>query len=95
MKASEECAKPVKMNLNLGGQVVQAEKMEFAPIDESWSLYRLEDGTVIRIRLIVSEVFRLPGLDPLTGVPQFLAKSSNVMVVDRPSSPSTQTKKVQ
>ena len=78
-----------KMKLNLGGKAVEAEKMDFKPIDENWSLYRLEDGTVLKLRLIVSEIFKLPGADPLTGMPQFLAKSSNVMAVEPPTSSIT------
>ena len=77
------------MKLNLGGKAVEAEKMDFKPIDENWSRYRLEDGTVVKIRLIVSEFFKLPGADPLTGMPQFLAKSSNVMAVEPPTSSIT------
>ena len=77
------------MKLNLGGKAVEAEKMDFKPIDENWSLYRLEDGTVVKLRLIVSEIFKLPGADPLTGMPQFLAKSSNVMAVEPPTSSIT------
>lgn len=72
----------MKIKMNLGGNVVEAEKMEFKPIEENWSLYRLEDGTVVRIKLIVSDVFKLPGNDPLTGMPQLLVKSTNVMSVE-------------
>ena len=79
-----------KIKLNLGGRAVEAEKMDFKPIDdENWSLYRLEDGTVVKLRLIVSEIFKLPGADPLTGMPQFLVKSSNVMAVESPTSSIT------
>ena len=77
------------MKLNLGGKAVEAERIDFKPIDENWSLYRLEDGTVLKLRLIVSEIFKLPGSDPLTGMPQFLAKSSNVMAVEPPTSSIT------
>ena len=50
----------MKIKMNLGGQAVEAEKMEFKPIEEAWSFYRLEDGTVVKIKLIVSDVFKLP-----------------------------------
>ena len=79
----------MKMKLNLGGKTVEGERMEFKPIDENWNRYRLEDGTVVKLRLIVSEIFRLSGADPLTGIPQFLAKSSNVIAVEPPTSPIT------
>ena len=84
----------MKLNLKLGDKVVAAEKMEFNPIAENWSLYRLEDGSVIRLRLIVSEIFKLPGSDPVTGMPQYLAKSTNIMAVEPPRSSMTKTKEV-
>lgn len=87
-------AKPMKMNLKLGDKVVAAEKVEFNPITENWSLYRLEDGSVVRLRLIVSEIFKLPGSDPITGMPQYLAKSTNIMAVEPPRSSMTNAKEV-
>lgn len=59
--------------------------MEFKSIEENWSPYKLEDGTVVKIKLIVSDVFKLPGNDPLTGMPQLLVKSTNVMSVEPPA----------
>ncbi len=56
--------------------------MSYKPIDEPWSLYRLEDGSTIRIKLVVSDVFKLPMTDPLTGLPQYVIKSGNVMSVE-------------
>lgn len=76
----------MKIKLNLGGQTVEVEKMDFKPIEENWSLYKLEDGTIVKLKLIVSDVFKLPEPDPLTGLPQLLVKSGNVMSVE----PSTQ-----
>ena len=76
----------MKIKITLGDQEVEAEKMEFKPIEEAWSLYRLQDDTIVKIKLIVSDVFKLPSNDPLTGMPQFLVKSTNVMSVE-PSSP--------
>ena len=73
------------VKLNLGDQVVEAEKMDFKTLDEAWSSYRLEDGTVVKIKVVASEVYKLPGADPLTGAPQFLMKSSNVMAVEPPT----------
>lgn len=72
----------MKIKMNLGGNVIEAEKMDFKQIEENWSLYRLEDGTIVKIKLIVSDVFKLPGNDPLTGMPQLLVKSTNVMSVE-------------
>jgi hypothetical protein len=75
-----------KVKLNLGAQVVEAEKMDFKTLEEPWSLYRLEDGTTIKLKLVISDVFKLPGTDPVTGMPQIIVRSSNVMSVEPPES---------
>lgn len=70
------------IKLNIGDATIEAESMSYKPIDEPWSLYRLEDGSTIRIKLVVSDVFKLPMTDPLTGLPQYVIKSGNVMSVE-------------
>ena len=80
------------VKLNLGGKTVEAEKMEFKTLDEGGSTYRLEDGTIVKIKVVAAEVYKLPGVDQLTGVPQFLVKSSNVMSVEAPASSISSTK---
>lgn len=73
----------MKIKLNLGGQTVEVEKMNVVQIiDEPWSTYKLDDGTIVKIKLVVSDVFKLPTPDPLTGLPQLLVKSGNVMTVE-------------
>ena len=77
------------VKLNFGGKIVDAEKMDFSTLSDAWSSIRLEDGTVVKIKVVPSEVYRLPGVDSLTGAPQFLVKSSNVLSVEPPSNPSS------
>jgi hypothetical protein len=79
----------MKVKLNLGGQVVEAEKMTCNPIQEPWSIYRLEDGTIVKLKLVVSDVFKLPHPDPVTGLPQLIVRSSNVISVEPPEAPLT------
>ena len=74
----------MKTKINFNGQTVEAERMDFTPVREEWSRYRLEDGTIIKLRSIVSEILRLPGFDPVTGVRNFLTRSSNVVAVEAP-----------
>ncbi|MCJ7503016.1 MAG: hypothetical protein MUP80_08150 [Acidobacteriia bacterium] len=77
----------MKVKMNIGDQVVEAEKMTFNPIEEPWSLYRLEDGTTVKIKLVVSDVFKLPSRDPVTGLPQLIIRSSNIASVEPPEAP--------
>jgi hypothetical protein len=81
--------KSVKMNI--GGVTVEAESMDYKSLEEPWSSYRLSDGSTIKVKLVVSDVFRLPDPDPLTGLPQYLVRSSNVMSVEPPD--TTQAKR--
>lgn len=75
-----------KLVVDVGGQKVDAEAVEFSPLAEPWSQYQLADGTVVKIKLVVSEILQLGIKDPVTGQPQYLIKSSNVASVE-PSRP--------
>jgi hypothetical protein len=72
----------MKIKMNLGGQTVEADKVDFKAIEEAWSFYRLDDGTIVKLKVVVSDVFKLPTPDPLTGLPQLIVKSSNIMSVE-------------
>ncbi|MGH7907012.1 MAG: hypothetical protein ACREP6_10320 [Candidatus Binataceae bacterium] len=74
----------MKIKINLGGQTVEADKMDFKPLDEPWAEYKLEDGNVVKLKIVVSSVFKLPAPDPVTGLPQYIIQSSNVMSVEPP-----------
>lgn len=76
-----------KVKMNLGGREVEAESMAFNAIEEPWSLYRLEDGTTVKLKLVVSDVFKLAIPDPVTGLPQVVVRSSNIMSVEPPETP--------
>jgi hypothetical protein len=71
-----------KIKATVQGKTVEAETMSFTPIQEPWSFYKLEDGTVIKLKLVVSNILKLPGTDAVTGLPQFLVRSSNVVGVE-------------
>jgi hypothetical protein len=77
-----------KVKMNLGGRTMEVERMSFKPMDEPWSLYRLEDGSTVKLKLVVSDVFKLPIPDPVTGFPQVIVRSSNVMSYEPPEAPT-------
>jgi hypothetical protein len=78
-----------KIKMNLGGQTVEAESMNYKSIDEPWSSIRLDDGSIIKLKLVISDVFKLPTPDQLTGLPQYIVRSSNVMSVEPPDAPTS------
>ena len=76
-----------KVKVNVAGQQVEAEMAAFKPVDEPWSVYRLEDGTTFKMKLVVSDVLKLPSQDPVTGLPQLIVRSSNIISVEPPDVP--------
>ena len=75
-----------RVKLNLGGQQVEAEVMDFKAVAEAWSTYRLDDGTIVKVKIIASDIFKLPSADPVTGLPNLIVRSSNVMSIEPPES---------
>ena len=51
---------------------------------EHWNDYTLKDDTVVRVKTVVSEIYRLDDKDPATGKPNFLVKSSTILSVVMP-----------
>jgi len=73
-----------RVRINVGGQNVEAESMSFNMIDDPWSICRLEDGTIFKIKPTISAVFKLPAKDPITGAQQLLVQSIPVVSVEAP-----------
>lgn len=63
------------------GTVVQA--LEAA---ESWNTYRLEDGTALKVKLIITDIVRLPTEFDEEGNPVYVVKSQKVFAVSAPES---------
>jgi len=78
-----------KVRMNLGGQMVEAERMVFKAMDEPWSLYKLDDGSIVKLKLVVSDIYKLPIPDPVTGFPQVMVRTSNVVSYEPPEAPSS------
>jgi hypothetical protein len=77
---------PRKVKMNWQGQEVEAEKIPVNNMREEWNQYFLEDGTVLRARLIVSDVLRLVGIYTAEGDPVYVIKSANFVNSDVPES---------
>ncbi|RIK94536.1 MAG: hypothetical protein DCC71_23605 [Proteobacteria bacterium] len=73
-----------KKTLNLGGRQVQGDVVRFKVVEEPWCEYDLEDGTKVRLKIVVSEVIRLEGVYTDEGDPVYTVKSSNVMSTEVP-----------
>jgi hypothetical protein len=70
------------MKLTLpNGQTLDAEQVQFTIKGENFSEYTLSDGNTIKVHVILTEVYRLEQADPLTGKPNYLIKSAQVVTV--------------
>ena len=70
--------------INFHGQEVDATEVEFQTRKEDWNEYQLMDGTVIKMKLVVSQIFRIEGVYDNEGNPAYQIKSTNLPMVKSP-----------
>ena len=64
--------------------LAEATDLDFTDEHESWNTYKLNDGTTLKVKLVLQGVKRLQKCDQ-AGLPIYLIKSSNVVrAVDIP-----------
>lgn len=71
----------IKKTIMVGGQPKQGCSVPVKKTEENWNIYTLEDGSVLRLKPVVTEVIRLDGYSE-DGDPVYMVKSTNVMGVD-------------
>ncbi len=60
------------------GDLVDATELGYRATGEHWNDYLLDDGTVARLKLVVTNVYRLEGQRDEKGQPAYLIESTNV-----------------
>jgi len=70
--------------VNWQGQEVDAVEVRYKSIREDWNEYDLDDGSTVRIKLLVSEIVRLADGFDQEGNPIYVIKSGNVVFVKAP-----------
>lgn len=60
------------------GRMVEAEDLDFESVKEEWNEYKLEDGTVLKAKLVVSKVLRAKEYQE-SGEPIYTISSANVV----------------
>ena len=73
---------PKKKQIDLGGRVVDAQAVPILGEQEFWNTYTLEDGSVVRIKLVAQEILRVDGMWDTDGNPVYVVRSTNVTSVD-------------
>lgn len=70
--------------INFQGQEVDATEVDFQTRREDWNEYQLMDGSVVKMKLVVSGIFRIDGLYDNEDNPVYQIKSTNVAAVKSP-----------
>jgi hypothetical protein len=65
---------------------VDAERVDVTRSDEKWNEYTLSDGTKLRVKPVVTEVWRVEGNYDADGNPLYLSKTAMVQAVEVPES---------
>ena len=71
------------MKVLFQGKHVEGDRVSFVPVEEPWTKHKLSDGTIIRMKLVVSDVIRLHANQP-GEEPHYIVKSSNILAIDPP-----------
>lgn len=66
------------------GQMHDATELGYRSSGEYWNEYLLDDGTIIRLKPVVTGVMRFDGQYDAEGNPLYALKSNNIMVVSAP-----------
>ena len=73
-----------KVTINMGGRQVQATPVDVNQSGERWNEYFLEDGTVLKMKLVLKKVFKVDGEFDEEGNPVYVMQSTNVTSVSAP-----------
>jgi hypothetical protein len=66
------------------GEPVDAEPIGFRASAEHWNEYLLDDGSVLKLKLVVTEVLRVQDVYDQNGNPAYVAMHQQVTAVDSP-----------
>ncbi len=73
-----------KIKVNFGNEIVEASPVAVNQSNEYFNQYFLDDGTVLRMKLVATRVLRLEDRYDNDGAPVYFVQSTNVLSVDAP-----------
>jgi hypothetical protein len=73
-----------KIKINFGGEEVEALPIEINQTSEYWNQYLLDDGTLIKMKLVATKVLRVDGKYDPEGNPLYIIQSTNITSVNAP-----------
>jgi len=73
-----------KKRVPYGGKEVEGTPVSPTSTSEHWNQYLLEDGSVVRMKLVATEFVRIDGEYDAEGNPVYIIRSTNVVAVESP-----------
>ena len=73
-----------KIRINYAGQEVDATPIEINQANETWNQYLLDDGTVLKMKLVATKVLRIDDRYDEENNPVYVVKSANIVSVNAP-----------
>lgn len=73
-----------KEKINFGGQPVEGTPIEPVQSQEYWNKYVLDDGSELKIKLVIKKVLRVDGQYDPEGNPLYFVQSTNILTVKSP-----------
>ena len=70
-----------RRKVNINGQMRDATIVDFEADKESFSTYILHDGSTLKIKAVLTEVFRIEGLFAPNGDPMYGVQAQQVVAV--------------
>ena len=70
--------------VNYMGRKMEADDVRVISSQEHWNTYQLEDGHEVRVKLVVSQMLRVPGKVDPEGNPVYLIRHTQSVVVAAP-----------
>jgi len=74
-----------KIKINFGGEEVQALPIDINQTSENWNQYLLDDGTLIKMKLVATKVMRIDDKYDAEGNPLYIIQSTNITSVNAPA----------
>lgn len=76
-----------KVKIQYAGREVEATPVEVNQAGEKWNEYLLEDGTVLKMKLILKKIMRVENEFDAEGNPVYVMQTTNVTSVTAPRKP--------
>jgi len=73
-----------KVKITLGSKEVEALPIEINQNNEYWNQYLLDDGTLVKMKLVATKVLRVENEFDAEGNPLYIIQSTNITSVNAP-----------